>query len=272
MVVPPIKATEPDQATPYGGPLTVSGRATATAHPRYPRTDRRISRRLLPPAVAVLAAVLLLAAAHRARPAPYGDRLTVHARVEHATQIRLRTGRAAVQARDAETGRARWTHTRDGRRPLAVLHARVHAIALWDDGLVTDTRSDGRAVRWHRALPGAAGWLAAHGGRGVLRTLDPGARMLAVLTPERIAAYRTADGDLRWTLPAPAGCAFTPGRAAHSRGTLLVAQPCAADAPWTEQIVAVDDLGRITPGRTPLGNGRQGAEHPYTGKVVARSR
>ncbi|MGW7267289.1 hypothetical protein [Streptomyces sp. NPDC054842] len=272
MVVPPIKATEPDPASPRGGPLTVSGRATATAHPRYPRTDRRISRRLLPAAVALLAAALLLAAAHRARPAPYGDRLTLHARVEHPTQIRLRTGPGGVLARDAETGRARWTHARDGHRPLAVLHARVHAFALWDDGLVTDTEPDGGAVRWHRALPGAAGWLAAHGGRGVLRTLDPGARMLAVLTPHRIAAYRTADGDLRWTLPAPPGCSFAPGRAVHHRGTLLVAQPCAADAAWTAQIVAVDGLGRITPHRTPLGNGRRGVEHAYTGKVVARSR
>ncbi|UUU34878.1 hypothetical protein JIX56_36280 [Streptomyces sp. CA-210063] len=45
------------------------------------------------------------------------------------------------------------------------------------------------------------------------------------------------------------------------RGTaLLIAQPCTTDgtpdpdAPWTSQMVAVDDLGRITPDRRPLGN------------------
>ncbi|MEU1040781.1 hypothetical protein ACFYP4_32130 [Streptomyces sp. NPDC005551] len=272
MVVLPIEKTRPDPAAPYKGSATDSGRVTTTARPLYPRTVPRILRRFLPAAVALLLAVPLLAAAHRARPAPYGDHLTVPARVEHTAPVRLRTGGNAVEAYDGATGSPRWTYTRAGRRPLAVLHARVHAITLWDDGLVTDTAPDGASVRWHRALPGAAGWLAARGGRGVLRTLGPAARMLAVITPERIAAYRTADGDLRWVLPAQPGCAFTPGRAARHGGTLLLAQPCAADAAWTGQIVAVDDLGRVTPRRTPLGNGRPGTGHPHAEKVLAQPR
>ncbi|MFC7263561.1 outer membrane protein assembly factor BamB family protein [Streptomyces lutosisoli] len=239
---------------------------------------RRPLRALLPATLALLLAAPLLAAAHQARPAPYGDRLTVHtlhARVEHGTRPPLRTAGATVEAYDAQTGRPRWTYTREGRRPLGVLPARGDAIALWDDGLVTATvRGDGSAVRWHRALPGDAPWLAAHGGAGVLRALGP--RMLAVVTPQRIAAYRIADGDLRWLLPARRGCAFVPARAARARAALLIAQPCAATDSWTGEIIAVDDLGRITPDRTPLGNGRRGErhslEHAHTGKVVARPR
>ncbi|WP_406328944.1 hypothetical protein [Streptomyces sp. NBC_00203] len=233
---------------------------------------------LLPAALALLLAAPLLAAAHQARTAPYGDRVTVHiphARVEHATRPPLRTAGATVEAYDAQTGRPRWTYTREGRRPLGVLPARGDAIALWDDGLVTATvRGDGSAVRWHRALPGAAPWLAAHGGAGVLRALGP--RMLAVVTPRRIAAYRIADGDLRWLLPARRGCAFVPARAVRDRAALLIAQPCAATDSWTGEIIAVDDLGRITPDRTPLGSDRRGErhslEHAHTGKVVARPR
>ncbi|PIB05891.1 hypothetical protein B1C81_27465 [Streptomyces sp. HG99] len=220
----------------------------------------------------------LLATAHQARPVPYGDRLTVHAvhaRVEHATRPPLRTRGAVVEAYDGGSGRPRWTYAREGRRPLVVIPARGDAIALWDDGMVTATvRADGSAVRWHRGLPGAAPWLAAHGGAGVLWTLGP--RMLAVVTPQRVAAYRIADGDLRWVLPARRGCAFEPARAVRNGAALLIAQPCAATDEWTGEIVAVDDVGRITPDRTPLGNERRGerhsAEHAHAGKVVARPR
>ncbi|MFG3660649.1 hypothetical protein [Streptomyces sp. NPDC047706] len=235
MVVPPTEAKPADPLAP-------------DASPAAPRAPRR-----LPAAVtALLLTVPLLAAAHHARPAPYGDRLTVHTRVQHPTPD-LRIRGAAVEAYDRATGAARWHHTREGRRPLTVLPARGEAITLWDDGLVTDT--DGTTVRWHRALPAAAGWLAAHGGRGVMRPLGRG--ILAVVTPDRIAAYRTSDGDLRWVLPARKGCAFRPERALRRSGALLVAQPCARAA-WTTQLAAVDDLGRITPHRAPLGNDASG--------------
>ncbi|MFI6340014.1 hypothetical protein [Streptomyces sp. NPDC050535] len=184
----------------------------------------------------------------------------------------LRTTKDAVEAYDGTTGRPRWSYAREGRRPLAVVHARGEAFALWDDGLVTDTALGG-AVRWHRGLPGAARWLAANGGSGVLRPL--GARMLAVVTPRRIAAYRVADGDLRWVLPARQGCEFAPTRALRHGTVLLIAQPCpAGDAvdSWTDEIIAVDDLGRITPDRTPLGNERHSPERPNAEKVVAPPR
>ncbi|NBE55116.1 hypothetical protein GUY60_27575 [Streptomyces sp. YC537] len=213
-----------------------------------------------------LFAVPLVTAGQHARPAPYGDRLTVHARVQSdtAAEPALRTRGRTLQAYDPGTGRARWTHARVGHRPLAVLPTPGHALALWDDGLVTDTeRRTGRSVRWHRAIPAGADWLRtpeARGGAGVLRTLDPRARMVAVVTPRRIAAYRTADGDLRWVLPAEPGCAFEPSRAVHHGPALLVAQPCgAATSAWPEQLTAVDDLGRIAPGRKPLGNALPGA-------------
>jgi hypothetical protein len=262
----PAAATDPEATTPKN-PATRS-RLLATA----------LGLSLAAPLLA------LLAAAHQTRPSPYGDHFTIHARVdhrvdhrvghgvEHATKPRLRTERATVEAYDARTGEVRWTHAREGRRPLAVLPARGHAIVLWDDGLITGTTRN--AVRWHRALPGAADWLAARSGVGVLRPLSHG--MLAVVTPQRIVAYRTADGDLRWVLPARRGCAFAPARAVRHGTALLVAQPCPRAAAWTSQLVAVDDLGRITPHRTPLGNELPGSkgdvDHSRAGKVVARRR
>ncbi|MFD4527226.1 hypothetical protein ACFWP7_25460 [Streptomyces sp. NPDC058470] len=185
----------------------------------------------------------------------------------------LRTAKDAVEAYDEATGRPRWSYAREGHRPLAVVPARGDAIALWDDGLVTDTAPGGNAVRWHRALPGAAPWLGTQGGSGVLRPL--GARMLAVVTPQRITAYRIADGDLRWVLPARRGCEFVPTRAVRHGRALLIAQPCPDDGgtdDWTAEIIAVDDLGRITPDRTPLGNERHSAERPKAEKTVARPR
>ncbi|MGW1593740.1 hypothetical protein [Streptomyces sp. NPDC002343] len=170
---------------------------------------------------------------------------------------------------DTRTGVPRWRYSRAGHRPVVALPARGEAITLWDDGLLTAT--DGRTVRWHRALPDAAEWLPAHGGAGVLRPLGHG--ILAVVTPHRVTAYRTADGDLRWTLPARRGCAFRAEGAVRRGTALLLAQPC-ADTAWTGQLVALDDLGRIAPGRTPLGNDPPGPGpgHQDAGKQLAPPR
>ncbi|MFI9252522.1 hypothetical protein [Streptomyces sp. NPDC053069] len=156
---------------------------------------------------------------------------------------------AVVVAYDTRTGLPRWRYARVGHRPVAVLTAGEEVIALWEDGLLTG--ADDRSVRWHRALPDAAEWLPAQGGTGVLRPVGHG--ILAVVTPHRVSAYRLADGDLRWVLPARTGCAFRPEGAVRHGAALLIAQPCARGA-WTGQLVALDDLGRITPDRTPLGN------------------
>ncbi|MGX1884102.1 hypothetical protein [Streptomyces sp. NPDC055287] len=246
-------------AAPAGGIRGPAGPRTPSPAPPPP-ASRTPHRRALRVALALAAATLALplaAAAHQARPAPYGDRLTAHtpaARPDPALRIRGE----AFEAYDAASGLRHWTHSRAGRRPVALRPAPGHAFALWSDGLVTDTsRPDGRTVRWHRAVPGLSHWLATRGpggAVGALQPLGPGAGMLAVVTPQRIAAYRTRDGDLRWVLPAEPGCAFDAHRTARAGRALLVAQPCGGDASWTAELVAVDDLGRIVPDRTPLGN------------------
>ncbi|MFI6010749.1 hypothetical protein ACIBAG_18355 [Streptomyces sp. NPDC051243] len=281
------------------------------SRPPTRRTPRRF-RTLLTPGLLLLLAPPLLTAAHHTRPTPYGDHLTTHVTVpphaHHATTPHapppqrtstphLRTTPTAIEVYAPHTGTPLWRYTREGRRPLTSLpltsppapalssrssrssllvpppHARVDVITLWDDGMVTDT--DGRTVRWHRALPAARDWLAARGGTGVLRPLGRG--MLAVVTPRRVAAYRIADGDLRWVLPAREGCAFEPARAERHGEVLLLAQPCPRAA-WTAQLIALDDLGRITPHRKPLGNEVRGegaeraSEHVNPEKVVARPR
>ncbi|MEJ8668777.1 hypothetical protein [Streptomyces sp. NBC_01614] len=276
-------AAQPGRAT-EGGDSGEGGEAPP-APGTAPKPAAATRSRLLPTFLALLLAPPLLAIAHHARPAPYGDHLTVHAaahaRVGHATAPEqpqppptpLRRRGAAIEANHPVTGAPLWRYTREGRRPLTSLHARGEAITLWDDGMVTAT--DGRSVRWHRPLPAAGEWLPSHGGTGVLRALGRG--MLAVVTPDRVAAYRIADGDLRWVLPAREGCAFEPARAVRHAKSLLLAQPC-THAAWTSQVIAVDDLGRIAPHRRPLGNevgeerGEPRPEHVNPEKVVARPR
>ncbi len=224
-----------------------------------------VARRVVAGLVAGGVAVGLLGVAHQLRPAPYGDRLLRSGHGEWSA----RAQGAVVVGYDRRTGAPRWRYARVGHRPLDVLPARGAVITLWDDGLLTDT--DGRSVRWHRALPDAADWLPAQGGTGVLRPLGRG--ILAVVTPSRVTAYRTADGDLRWVLPARQGCAFRPDGAVRRGAALLLAQPC-ADAAWTGQLVALDDLGRIVPDRTPLGNDLPGRHHRHLDaeKRLARPR
>ncbi|MFJ5645950.1 hypothetical protein [Streptomyces sp. NPDC093223] len=273
MPVPPLGAAPPSAAADgrRSRPAAAAGLrpAAPVAVPAGPREPvpvpravpaRPVTRVLL--LAGLLAGAAVLCAVRQDRPAPYGDHLTPGPAARSA-----RAHGAAVEAYDGRT--LRWRYARAGRRPLSVLPARGHAIAVWDDGLVTDT--DGRSVRWHRALPAATGWLRRQGGTGVLRPLGRG--MLAVVTPDRIAAYRTADGDLRWVLPARAGCAFRPERAVRHGPALLLAQPC-PDGAWTAQLIAVDDLGRIVPHRAPLGNDRPGTgpTGPRTGKALAPPR
>ncbi|MFD7896133.1 hypothetical protein [Streptomyces sp. NPDC059743] len=248
----------PESGEDPGGGSGGSGTASRTTA-RH-RRARRVARLALA-AVPALFALPLATAAQDSRHTPFGDQLTVHApsalAPPAAQEPVLRTEGPRVEALDPHSGTLRWAHERSGRLPLALAAAPGHAFALWSDGLVTDTESaTGDAVRWHRALPGLADWLAAAPGRGtgVLQLLDPGARMLAVVTPRRITAYRTADGDLRWVLPAVRGCAFDPARSVRKGGALLVAQPCEGNSAWTAELKAVDGLGRIVPDRTPLGN------------------
>ncbi|MGP4001947.1 hypothetical protein [Streptomyces sp. 8N706] len=229
------------------------------------------TERLALPALAVLLVLALAVAARWERPAPYGDRLTVHASAAAtlwgSPQPVLRRTARSVEAYDPASGARWWTYSRHSRRPLAVRTAPGHAFILWNDGMITDTGPPG-TVRWHRAIPGAAAWLAhraARRGADVLRPLDGGWRTLAVVTPRRIAAYRSADGDLRWVLPARPGCSFAPRLAVRRGAVLMVAQPCSdgrraagTDPAWTAELVAVDGRGRITPERGPLGDTPRG--------------
>ncbi|MEU6671127.1 hypothetical protein [Streptomyces sp. NPDC046727] len=258
MALPP-HGTHPRRASTPPTPRT--GPPAPRPASRAPALVRRAVAGLL---VAVVTLGLCEAARHL-RPAPYGDRLLPGGRGQWAA----RAQGAVVVGYDSRTGAARWRYARAGHRPVAVVPARGDVIALWDDGLLTDT--DGRSVRWHRALPDATEWLPAQGGTGVLRLLGRG--ILAVVTPHRVTAYRTADGDLRWVLPAPKGCAFRPEGAVRRGTALLLAQPC-ADTAWTGQLVALDDLGRIAPGRTPLGNDlpRPHLAHLDAEKPLARPR
>ncbi|MFJ7155008.1 hypothetical protein ACIQUQ_08705 [Streptomyces sp. NPDC101118] len=207
-------------------------------------------RAAFPALLALLLALPVAGAVHRSSATPYGDRLTRHPAPGAAAGAPvLRIEGPAVRAYGPGPGRAPlWTYRREARTPVAVLAAPGHALALWDDGMVTDTGPRG-AVRWHRVMPGAA--------EGALWALDPGTRMLAVVTPGRVSAYRTDDGDLRWTFPAPADCAFRPRGLLRLGRVLLVPRPCEDPArPWNEGLVAIDALGRVSPTRRPLGNER----------------
>ncbi|MFJ8307449.1 MULTISPECIES: hypothetical protein [unclassified Streptomyces] len=209
--------------------------------------------RLALTAVAAVLALPLVTAAQHTRQTPYGDRFdSFSARPAGPVAVRIRG--AAVEAYDRRTGARHWTYARRGSVPLALRRAPGHTFTLWADGMITDTGPGW--VRWHRAVPGLGAWLTGRPGRasGVFQPLDPGARMLAVVTPERITAFRAADGDLRWLLSAREGCTFDPGHTAHSGGALLVAQPCRERGPGSRRPTAVDTFGPITPDRTPLGN------------------
>ncbi|MFJ9026961.1 hypothetical protein ACIRQP_00250 [Streptomyces sp. NPDC102274] len=255
-------ADSPHDGPPPGGSPHPGPRPGGQGASRY---GPRRRTRLVLAALSVVVAVPLVTAAQQSRNVPFDDRLTVHTTAAPgppaAQEPVLRASGPRVEARDPGSGTLRWVHERTGSRPLALAAGPGHAFALWSDGLVTDTeRVAGSAVRWHRALPGLADWLAADSGRaaGVLQPLAPGARMLAVVTPQRIVAFRVDDGDLRWVLPAARGCAFEPGRYVRVAGILLVAQPCPGHTDWTAELMAVDDLGRIVPGRTPLRNDLRG--------------
>ncbi|MEU0334527.1 hypothetical protein [Streptomyces sp. NPDC006193] len=270
--VPGDRAPEPAPAA-EAAPVPGAGRAART--PAAPALRRSRPGPLLRAAAGLLGLGLaagLLGAAHTLRPVPYGDRLLSGEPGNGRPAARTwapRVRGAAVVGYDARGDAPRWRYARAGRRPAAVAPVPGEVVVLWDDGLLTAT--DGRSVRWHRALPDAAEWLPARGGAGVLRPLGRG--ILAVVTPHRVTAYRTADGDLRWVLPARSGCAFRPGGAVRRGPALLLAQPCDRAA-WTGQLVAVDDLGRITPDRTPLDSGPPGRapERVEPEKPLARPR
>jgi hypothetical protein len=183
--------------------------------------------------LALLAAVLLGATVREHRPAPFGDDLvTRSAGTASADALRSGAGRS-VLAYDRRSGRPVWSYRRPGRTPVRLVGLAGTTVAVWDDGMLTGMSPDQPAVRWHRFVPGLAGWLAELGrgravGRGVLLApLDGGAAFL-VLTPGLVVTYTTADGAIRADALPPPGCAYDPDRARLIGQTVVVGRPCAA--------------------------------------------
>jgi len=192
--------------------------------------------------LALLGAALLGTTVRDHRPAPFGDDLVARsAGAVSADALRPGTDHS-VLAYDRRSGRPAWSYRRPGRTPVRLVGAAGTTIAVWDDGMLTGMSPDQPAVRWHRFVPGLAGWLAelrraGTTGRGVLLApLDGGADFL-VLTPGLVVTYTTADGAIRTDTLPPPGCAYDPGQAQLVGDTVVVARPCAAHG-------AVEGFGR----------------------------
>ena len=223
---------------------------------------------LLTPLV-LLGALLLGAAVRDHRPAPFGDDLVARSAGTDSADA-LRPGTAhSVLAYDHRDGRPVWSYRRPGRTLVRLVGVAGTTVAIWDDGMLTGMTPGQPAVRWHRFVPGLAGWLAEldrtpAAGRGVLLApLDRGADFL-VLTPGLVVTYTTADGAIRADTLPPRGCSYDPGRARLIGDTVVVGRPCAAQG-------AVEGFGGDGR-RWRLLIGRPAATAPGTGPVPAAGR
>ena len=192
--------------------------------------------------LALVGAVLLGTAVRDHRPAPFGDDLVARSATAGSADA-LRPGADhSVQAYDRRDGRPVWSYRRPGRTLVRLVGVAGTTIAVWDDGMLTGMSPDQAAVRWHRFVPGLAGWLSeldrsrGFGRRAAGRTaaagvllapLERGADFL-VLTPGLVVTYTTADGAIRTDTLPPRGCSYEPGRARLIGDTVVVGRPCAA--------------------------------------------
>jgi hypothetical protein len=192
--------------------------------------------------LALLATALLGSTVRDHRPAPFGDDL-VSRSADADLADALRPGRdRSVQAYDRRSGRSAWTYRRPGRTPLRLVGMAGTTVAVWDDGMLTGMSPGEPAVRWHRYVPGLAGWLselrpAGAAGSGVLLAPFDGGAEFLVLTPGLVVTYTTSDGAIRTDTLPPPGCSYDPGRARLIGETVVVARPCAAHG-------AVEGFGR----------------------------
>jgi hypothetical protein len=192
--------------------------------------------------IALSAAVLLGTAVREHRPAPFGDDLVARSASAASADALRQGGDGSVQAYDRRSGRPVWSYRRPGRTPVRLVAAAGTTVAVWDDGMLTGMTPDQPAVRWHRFVPGLAGWLARlrhdrAADRGVLLApLDDGADVL-VLTPGLVVTYTTVDGAIRTDTLPPPGCSYDPSQALLVGETVLVTRPCAAHG-------AVEGFGR----------------------------
>lgn len=187
-----------------------------------------------------LAAAGVGAAAREHRPVPFGDTVTVHSTAPHSTAGALanalrRGPEGSVQLYSTLDGSRVWTYRRPGSVPVRLLPlAAGTTVAVWDDGMLTGIRTDGPpeapAIRWHRFVPGLAGWLA----RAAAARTDPGpllaplraGTVLLVPTPELVLTLDSADGAIRTDTLAPAGCGYDPSGALARQDLVVLARPC----------------------------------------------
>ena len=182
--------------------------------------------------LALLAAAAVGATARDFRPAPFGDDLVSRpAHSVSADALRRGVGHS-VQAYDTHDGRPAWSYRRPGHTPLRLVTVAGTTVAVWDDGMLTGVRPDQAAVRWHRFVPGLAGWLArlrrTHRlDHGILLSPLDGGETFLVLTPGLVVSYTTADGTIRADTLAPPGCAYDPSGALRIGDLVVLARPCA---------------------------------------------
>ncbi|MFD9633614.1 hypothetical protein [Streptomyces violascens] len=165
------------------------------------------------------------------------------------------------------------------RTRLALTQSPPYSLCRWSPPSTTPTGP--RAATASTAPPGtgqdrrrasAAGWPGGPSAPpGCSRRSTRTPARIAAVTSERGSAFRAADGDLRRLPAARDGCAFDPACSARTDRVRLLAQPCRDRDSWSQEPAAVDGLGKITPGRTPLGNELPG-ERPTDrgGNRVAR--
>ncbi|MFJ8044223.1 hypothetical protein ACIRBX_27340 [Kitasatospora sp. NPDC096147] len=211
-------------------------------------------RRSLLPAAAVLVVLGAGAAAHANKPVPFGDVLVkpgavdaspVGAQSRATGALELKVG-PGLEAYDRLTDEHLWSYRREGATALHLSMVGENAVVVWDDGMVTSVRPADHEVRWHRAVPGLAEWLAgtdlkdagtrtesaklATAVRRAAAALQPvneaDGGWVAVVTPALTMGFREADGDLRFNSRPPSGCSYDPMRAVHTDFAVLVPRSC----------------------------------------------
>lgn len=217
---------------------------------------RVLTPRSILPALAVLLVLVAGAAAHANKPVPFGDRVEgpgvagaspVNAQSPGGAPLDLRVG-PGLEAYNALTGEHAWSYRREGATALQLSMAGESAVVLWDDGLVTSVRPSDHQVRWHRAVPGLAEWLAGEGEPGAdkrteeqrrqlareraataLQTVPGTSPWVAVVTPGLTMGFRDADGDLRYNSKPPGSCLYDPQRTVRTDHAVLVPRTCTAN-------------------------------------------
>jgi hypothetical protein len=200
-----------------------------------------------PAATAALAGAALLAALgagsalRSARPPAFGDRIQLLPGPHSGDVVRPRG--------DALAGGG-WLYRRT---PHGSAHPPVTpadavrsdpgtVVGVWTDGMLTaiDPRGREPRVRWHRFVPGLAGWLRIR--PAGTPTVLPAGPVLLVVTPSLVMDFRTRDGNLRWDTMAGSGCRYLPQRMLATDGSVVIPRGCPGSGRST--VEAFDGAGR----------------------------